>query len=76
MKSVGIEISEKSILIADEADLISGCYESSFEKSILSKDLSKKLLEGILEIKESCQLEDKFTIFPYGSNKKVSKKIL
>jgi len=50
MKSVGIEISEKSILIADEADLISGCYESSFEKSILAKDLSKNLLNEIKKI--------------------------
>ena len=76
MKSVGIEISQKDILIVDEADLISDCYEGSFEKSILSKDLSKKLLEEILEIKKSCQLKDKCTIFPYGSNKKVYKKIL
>ena len=76
MKSVGIEISKKNIVIVDEADLISGSYEGSFESSICSKDLSENLLKEILEIKNSCQLEDKCTIFPHDKNKNVNKTIL
>jgi hypothetical protein len=50
MKSAGIKISKKNILIVDEADLISGCYEGSFETSICPKDLSENLLNEIQKI--------------------------